>query len=496
MASIDDLPNVILEYILGKVSPYGDIKACSMVCSRWHQCCQRVAQVMKTRFQSAVLNGPLGMKIIPACPTSSFASSRMMQSACVVESDLYLFGGCTSALTTFNDLWRINLQSGKINLVHAIPTSTVPSPKSHLPLVSWNGHLILFGGWASPCPYPLHQSGILFDELHCFNIDKNIWIPVDFPGKPPAVAGHTATVHGDVIVFFGGFQNNGQGIHVSSNSVTCLDMKKGKWLKPRISYNSPPPRYGHSQFKLDEKHVIIMSGCGGYNDLHCDYWMLTIPSDIRSSESWEWRRLREEQSDYMPKKLWCSPSCQVDDNIVVLSYESHITSKVTLPAAGHVAAIGRVECTKAPMPEPPVVSHFKPSVRPNANNHRELRKSLLDKHSIRLQLLSNSNAAQCVASPGSSQRIENVGYVKPSCRQGVYILSLKNVLSDGVVRWLPGPTCCFDNDPPHPRLLSSLVLGKAELILCGGKKARECDCDPDDPIPPIVYLRATALPPP
>lgn len=124
---------------------------------------------------------------------------------------MYIFGGCTSTNTTFNDLWRFDLMDRKwvrplaigntnYNRNHyyrgtTVSTSqsilivaftkfsrilsqcvlcsyfkiqfilydlcnflgTYPSPKACASLVAYKDNLVLFGGWSHPTPYPLHQ---------------------------------------------------------------------------------------------------------------------------------------------------------------------------------------------------------------------------------------------------------------------------------------------------------------------------------------------------
>lgn len=466
--------------------------------SQWLNCSRRVIHSARERFRSAMLAGPLTHDIELSCPTSTFASNRIMQSVCVVDTDLYLFGGCTSTQTTFNDLWKICLQDKKMQRVQTRSCGNCPSPKSHATLVAWKNLLVLFGGWSSPCSYPLHQQGYLFDELHTFNIEDNMWTARNMLDSPPPAAGHTATLHEDVIVFFGGLQKS-DSVSVSTNKVYCLDMRRLRWFKPNISEAAPSPRYGHSQFKVDNQHLVIMSGCGGYNDLRSDIWLLTIPSNIYSSEQWVWTQLSEEGMENMPKKVWCSPACLVDDNIVVLSHgkepkkemlpksrqEFHKSSQCEIPTKSVLE--------KGSIPqEANSASHSKPSIRRNAHNQAELRNFVLDKYANRLEKMNHSKNE----APPHKNSTSFSKETKPACRQSVYILSLKTALTDGTVRWLPGPTSCVDDLPLHPRLLSSLVVGRAELILCGGKKAKECDCDPADSLPPVVCIKTLGPSPP
>ena len=58
---------------------------------------------------------------------------------------VFIFGGCTSTSTTFNDLWRLDPTTREWSRILA--NGTYPSPKACATLVkSKPGELMLFGG--------------------------------------------------------------------------------------------------------------------------------------------------------------------------------------------------------------------------------------------------------------------------------------------------------------------------------------------------------------
>ena len=73
----------------------------------------------------------------------------------VTDGKLYVFGGCTSTCTTFNDLWTLDLTTRIWS--RPVTTGSYPSPKASASMINYNNNLILFGGWTHPSPYPLHQ---------------------------------------------------------------------------------------------------------------------------------------------------------------------------------------------------------------------------------------------------------------------------------------------------------------------------------------------------
>ena len=80
---------------------------------------------------------------------------------------MYVFGGCSSRMTSFNDLWWLEL--GELEWRRPQVVGSYPSPKAYASMVPYGDRLVLFGGWSQAVPYPLHQNWKLFDELHIYD---------------------------------------------------------------------------------------------------------------------------------------------------------------------------------------------------------------------------------------------------------------------------------------------------------------------------------------
>ena len=196
IVSISSLPDEVLEFIFSLVSPYGDLKACGLCCRRWHVCSKNVVRKRQADFGRAVQD----MKIIwSSCTIATTANlkepypaagplnatndgsdrkkalvvgKRYSHSAVYddITDSMYIFGGCTSSATTFNDLWRMDLTTRTWH--RPIATGTYPSPKACSVLVKHGTKLILFGGWTHPSMYPLHRWR-LFNELHSYDLETS-----------------------------------------------------------------------------------------------------------------------------------------------------------------------------------------------------------------------------------------------------------------------------------------------------------------------------------
>ena len=109
----------------------------------------------EAHFQKSVAFGLLDWNSFPATNWLPTIGKRHSHSACIYENSMYVFGGCTATCTTFNDLWRLDLDSRQ--WVRPITMGSYPSPKACATMLYYNNSFILFGGWSHPSPYPHHQ---------------------------------------------------------------------------------------------------------------------------------------------------------------------------------------------------------------------------------------------------------------------------------------------------------------------------------------------------
>ncbi|CAL1301076.1 unnamed protein product [Larinioides sclopetarius] len=316
--SIEDLPDPIIEYILSYLSPYRDLKQCMQVNKSWYRFVYDVIRKTQRDFYNAVCHMSVQWCHLEAEPGPTI-TKRYSHSACCSGNSMYIFGGCTTANTTFNDLWRFDL--GSRCWIRPLATGTYPPPKACATLVSHSDNLVLFGGWTHTAPYPLHQVWRVFNQIHIYNTTTNRWTQITPPTTCPPMAGHSATVHGDVMVVFGGVQKQiCDGPFVSTSDVWTLDLKSYKWQKQVTSTDPPPPRYGHSQIPIDKDHLLIMGGCGGPNMLYTDIWLLKMingPGGL-----WEWQKMDVRCKENSAPQIAFHPACKVGSQVVVMS-KSH-----------------------------------------------------------------------------------------------------------------------------------------------------------------------------
>ncbi|KAF0312553.1 F-box only protein 42 [Amphibalanus amphitrite] len=329
--SMRNLPDEILDHLLTFVLPYDDMQSCKLVSHRWYHAVKRVEQKLCRLLARSLdeLNVAwfhydtpnLVGSPLPAA-AHRVITKRCAHSAAMLDGRMYVFGGCSSRMTSFNDLWWLEL--GELEWRRPQVVGSYPSPKAYASMVAYGDKLVLFGGWSQAAPYPLHQSWKLFDEMHIYDTKECRWEEVcgvsstervvGLPGAPPPLAErwppkmarHAASVHGHQMVVTGGLHHLHSRHFGATNEVWVYDFVSGEWRHQRCSQPAPPPRYGHSQVALDERHMLLLGGSGGPKQLKQDIWLLELgePNAV-----WHWHQLTVNGAERAPSQLWCHPAC-------------------------------------------------------------------------------------------------------------------------------------------------------------------------------------------
>lgn len=256
-------------------------------------------------FNKGLVEFRLRWKSLENIDVTPTIAGRFSHSAIVYKNSMFVFGGGSSTATTFNDLWRFDLSSRKWE--RPISMGSYPSPKACATLVCYKNALILFGGWRHPTTFPPYQSWRLFDELHSYNVVENRWTSISTMDgtSPPPVTGHSASVHKDAMIVFGGFSQD-EHTGTSKNDLWSFDLKGSVWTRKETCQIKPAPRYGQFQIALSDNHCLIMGGCGGPNNLYNDAWLLDM-----SQEPWQWKQINIRNKQWAATHMWCNPACKV-----------------------------------------------------------------------------------------------------------------------------------------------------------------------------------------
>ncbi|CAH1989971.1 unnamed protein product [Acanthoscelides obtectus] len=506
-AFIDALPDEVLEYILSLIPPYKDLHHCMLVSKRWRRCVLNVVRTKQRNLYKAI--NDFDIKWEQSSANQSSITKRYSHTAVVHENSMFVFGGCTCHMTTFNDLWRLDLSTRQ--WVRPLAKGTYPSPKACSSLVRYKDSLVLFGGWAYPPSYPLYQSWHLFDELHVYDIPENRWRCVVTAHTPPPTAGHSASVIGDWMIVMGGLQKTAQAVHTErTNDVWKLHMRDWTWHKQPVEDGPKPSvRFGQTQVVVDEKNLLILGGSGGPTLHYCDAWLLNMNGDV-----WKWKKVEIEGKNHEPRNIWSNPGCKIGDKVMVLNrirnsdggrpiaYYPKTTWGEGGGGGGRQPAAAAAEDRRTARID---MAQRRPDVDENVNGRRgTLRRRWAPQQEegeegrsrssegVKIKGLNNSSGMNMAAFNGPDfsrqqesekmreKRLARLLKVEENLTKGaykrekkthylgMYLLDISNVLSDRpIVTWLPPNNL---KNGPEEAMLYTLVEGNSELIMFGGIK--------------------------
>ncbi|XP_039764364.1 F-box only protein 42 [Pararge aegeria] len=314
--TIEDLPDEVLEFILGFLPPYKDLQNCMSVCRRWCNCAQNVLHKTSIKLIKAIGDFNILWKNIAPTDVVPTITKRFSHSACILENNMYIFGGCTTNATSFNDLWRFDLS--RRQWVRPLATGTYPVPKAYTTMVDYKDCLIVFGGWTYPSLSQYYQNVTMFNDIHFYCIKTNKWILINTTNPPPPMAGHSACIKGDEMVVFGGLiMPAAQNYQIQcSNDIWVLNLSTCNWSKQSTTKPRPSPRYAQSLIRLDCDRLMLLGGVQTLQNrfVYSDCWILTM-----KGPTWTWKEIAVKNKEWASANIWCNPACRVGDKVVSLS---------------------------------------------------------------------------------------------------------------------------------------------------------------------------------
>lgn len=243
-------------------------------------------------------------------------TKRFSHSACVLENNMYIFGGCTTNATAFNDLWKFDLSVRQ--WVRPLATGSYPVPKAYTSMVHYKDYLIVFGGWTYPSLSQYYENVTIFNEIHFYNVKTNKWVRVNSSNSPPPMAGHSACMKDNEMVVFGGLvMTAAQNYQIQcSNEVWVFDVSTLNWRRQPTTKPRPSPRYAQSLIHLDAERLMLLGGVQTLRNrfVYSDCWILTMVGPI-----WTWKELAVKNKEWASANIWCNPACKVGDKVVSLS---------------------------------------------------------------------------------------------------------------------------------------------------------------------------------
>ncbi|GAB0088318.1 Cytoplasmic polyadenylation element-binding protein [Sergentomyia squamirostris] len=307
MTTINDLPNEVLEIIFAFLPQYKSLEYCELVCERWDSLVKNERSKRHKAFQKVIQEENLCWHM--CLPDDSHTPiTRYNHAVTVYNSTMYVFGGKvfipgSEGSTSYHDLWAFDLSTRTWR--ECSSQGRHPTSKAQASLIAHEDRLILFGG--------VERTWYLLNELNVYNLRDKQWMTPKITSPwPPAMNGHTATVHGRHMVVFGGFHNINSMIE-QSNDVWTLDLDTFRWKKQKTSSKKPAPRSKHYQVHLDDENLLIVGGFGSDGKALNDMWLLTTTTPV-----WSWREIPVKQKKYVAINLIKYPACEYNKIFIVL----------------------------------------------------------------------------------------------------------------------------------------------------------------------------------
>lgn len=97
-----------------------------------------VTKIKQRQLQKAIADNDVSWQTAPGTCAPSI-TKRYSHNAAVHENSMYVFGGCTCNMTTFNDLWKLDLSTRQ--WIRLLTQGSYPSPKACSSMVCYKDTL-------------------------------------------------------------------------------------------------------------------------------------------------------------------------------------------------------------------------------------------------------------------------------------------------------------------------------------------------------------------
>jgi N-acetylneuraminic acid mutarotase len=128
--------------------------------------------------------------------------------------------------------------------------TNVPSVRQGHTQVLFNNHLYIYSGRTNGDKTTRTRSYV--DDMFKYDIEQEQWIQVNHTNVPLARHNHSAIVHNDQMIVFGG--SGEQGFF---DDLLVFDFKNETWSTLVVHGSQPHKRHGHSAILVDHRMIIF-----------------------------------------------------------------------------------------------------------------------------------------------------------------------------------------------------------------------------------------------
>eukprot|EP00347_Sterkiella_histriomuscorum_P022130 403331578 len=211
----------------------------------------------------------------------SIPDSREGSTACMIDNNLYLFGGFSRDL--FRDVRVFDIQTQRWRLI--MPNKgNMPHARFAHSMCQYDNKIYIFGG-AGPYISSIKMR-LSFNDVQVFDIDQEQWLKEpDIEGAPKKRQNHIGCMLGSAMVVHGGFNTEQKKV---LNDFGIFDVDIQKWVNTRVYIESE--RIDDKHFPYDETHEYNL----GFRHMHS----ATVVIDS------EYHEENQSQSKFKDKHLW------------------------------------------------------------------------------------------------------------------------------------------------------------------------------------------------
>jgi N-acetylneuraminic acid mutarotase len=162
---------------------------------------------------------------------------RSYHTAVAWNGNIYVYGGQDLREGVFSGLWvlHIDYEDSRNDYWEKLEgDANAPGELCRHSAVVYGDSMWLFGGT---------DNSDESSTVYCFDFNSRSWTkyPPTAPGCPPAMDSHTAVLHNDLMIVFGGFIDGSR-----TNQVFVFNLTTKTWAQQPCEGTLPPARSGHS----------------------------------------------------------------------------------------------------------------------------------------------------------------------------------------------------------------------------------------------------------
>jgi len=244
-----------------------------------------------TKFKNVMTDSALAIEKSQKKPagdltvTGQVPMARDGHSACVIDNDMYIYGGYVESAHQFcSDVYKLDLDQMVWRLVPA--TGESPKYRDFHTATAIGKKIYVFGGRCSPIMFHVLREEFYDNKVVCFDTETGVWTKPDLTpegGVPEGRRSHSALNLNGNLVVFGGFNSK---TNKHKNDLWMFRPDKNLWEELTPTGKGPGPRRRQA-FCLVGSQIFVFGGTSPYHGppiKFTDTQLQFMPEQMRDGE--------------------------------------------------------------------------------------------------------------------------------------------------------------------------------------------------------------------